>query len=232
MDHNEAVHQMTVERYLLDELTPEARDAFEEHMFDCSACAEDVRTASAFVDEAKLQLPALTENLPASPSTGSVRTRRTRNHWLSWWRPVFVMPVFAALLVVVSYQNLVTLPEMSKAANQPRLLAWVPMHGSVRGGGALPVTADREHGVAFPIDLFQPPTGAAYVSFAFVLVDPEGKPIWTGSTSAPANDAQISLAIPGAILRTGTYTVSVNGIGPQGQSTPVGRYAFDLHLTN
>ena len=31
MDHNQAIKEMAAERYLLNELTPELRDAFEEH---------------------------------------------------------------------------------------------------------------------------------------------------------------------------------------------------------
>ena len=39
MNHTEAVEQMAAEGYLLNELTPDARDAFEEHVFDCAECA-------------------------------------------------------------------------------------------------------------------------------------------------------------------------------------------------
>ena len=53
MEHIEAVQQMAAERYLLDELPPELRDAFEEHLFDCPECAFDLRAGAAFVDEAK-----------------------------------------------------------------------------------------------------------------------------------------------------------------------------------
>ena len=67
MDHSQAVEQMAAERYLLNELTPEAREAFEEHVFDCHECAMDIRAAAAFVDEAKIQLPALVRPLPSSP---------------------------------------------------------------------------------------------------------------------------------------------------------------------
>jgi anti-sigma factor RsiW len=35
MKHEEAVQQLAIERYLLDELTPELREQFEEHLFDC-----------------------------------------------------------------------------------------------------------------------------------------------------------------------------------------------------
>ena len=60
MDHNEAVQQMATEKYLLGELPPELREAFEEHFFDCPECAMDLRTAAAFVEEATVHLPELT----------------------------------------------------------------------------------------------------------------------------------------------------------------------------
>jgi hypothetical protein len=232
MDHNEAVEQMTAERYLLDELTPDAREEFEEHLFDCPECAQDIRAAAAFVDEAKVQLPALTDNLPAPPSTGIGKPKVKRDRWLSWWRPAFAIPAFAALLVAIGYQNLVTLPALRMAASQPRLLPWFPLRSSERGSGPLPVTADREHGVVLPVDLSQPPGTAPYTSFTFVLIDPHGRPAWTSSIAAPANDQRYSLAIPGAMLRAGTYTVAVSGVGPHGELTPVEQYVFDLRLTD
>ena len=60
MDHSEAVNQMAAERYMLGELPPDVRDAFEEHLFDCPECAFDIRAGVAFMDEATLQLPGLT----------------------------------------------------------------------------------------------------------------------------------------------------------------------------
>jgi hypothetical protein len=232
MDHSEAVEQMTAERYLLDELTPDAREEFEDHLFDCPECAQDLRAATAFVDEAKIQLPTLTDNLPAPPSAGVGRPKVKRDHWLSWWRPVFAIPAFAALLLVIGYQNLVTLPALSVAASQPRLLPWFPLRSTERGSGHLSVTADREHGVALPVDLSQSPGIAPYTSFTFVLIDPQGRPVWTGSIAVPPNGQRFSLEIPGTMLRTGTYTVAVSGVGPHGELTPIKKYVFDLRLTD
>ena len=45
---------MATERYLLDEMSPELREAFEEHMFECTECALDVRSGNVFLSEAKV----------------------------------------------------------------------------------------------------------------------------------------------------------------------------------
>lgn len=47
-EHLAAKKSMAAERYVLDEMEPAERDAFEEHFFDCLECANDVR------DESKL----------------------------------------------------------------------------------------------------------------------------------------------------------------------------------
>jgi hypothetical protein len=43
MTHQQAVDRHAVERYLLDEMPEIERYAFEEHLFDCEMCADDVR---------------------------------------------------------------------------------------------------------------------------------------------------------------------------------------------
>src|SRR5436190_1105925 len=53
MNHDEAIGVQATERYLLHELPDQERDAFEEHYFGCAACADDVRTGSAFVGALK-----------------------------------------------------------------------------------------------------------------------------------------------------------------------------------
>src|SRR4051812_2149287 len=46
MNHDEAIQSMAAERYILDDLEPTDRDAFEEHFFDCTECTADVRDAA------------------------------------------------------------------------------------------------------------------------------------------------------------------------------------------
>jgi Putative zinc-finger len=58
MNHQLAVNTKATERYLLGELDDDSRSAFEEHYFSCRACADDVRTAAQFVDNAKAVMSA------------------------------------------------------------------------------------------------------------------------------------------------------------------------------
>src|SRR5271154_6383449 len=148
MDHSEAVEQMAAERYVLDELPPGQRDAFEEHLFDCPECALDVRTEGAFMDEAKLQLPGMVAASPSLPEARPIRPAVDKRDWLAWIRPVFAnplvaMPVFATLLLVVGYQNFVTYPALRAALNEPRLTTLTSLHTGTRGSEKIVIEADR-----------------------------------------------------------------------------------------
>jgi len=235
MDHSQAVEQMAAERYLLDELTPEAREAFEEHVFDCHECAMDIRAAAAFVDEAKAQLPTLTQAV-LSPPSNPAKPRVKRDRWFMGLRPGFAVPAFATLLLVLGYQNFVTFPALRTEANQPRLLPSTQLHGATRGGPGVTITADRKHGVALPVDVSPQPGIAPSMSYSFDLFDSQEKLVWTGVIAAPAadegGDQRITLAVPGKMLRSGSYTVAVSGVGPQGERTPIERYVFAVRFAD
>lgn len=232
MDHTEAVEQMATERYLLDELTPEQRDAFEEHLFDCQECALDLRAGTAFVQEARAQLPALTAELPRREPAAAAK-----KSWLSWltpaFRPSFTGPVFAAMLLVIGYQNLVTVPALRVAANEPHIAPWTSLHTATRGSASTPVEADPKSGVVLLVDL---PTRPEFTSYAFDLAGPDTKTAWTLSIAAPqentdaANDGTQSITIPGAGLHNGAYTLTVFGVTSGGARTEIQRHVLDLHL--
>jgi hypothetical protein len=232
MDHGQALEQMTAERYLLNELAPEEREAFEEHLFDCSECALDVRAGAAFVEEAKIQLPELVAapRLP-NPLTASQAAGK-RAGWFNWFRPAFAVPAFAALLLVVGYQNLVTYPALRQSAETPRLAPLIATHGATRGAAPIAVNADRKEGVALPIGLEQEPGMPAFATYSFELSDPAKKIVWTSSTSLADAGQRLLLELPGGMLRDGTYTLAITGIGANGERTALQRLVFDVHLTN
>jgi hypothetical protein len=250
MDHSDAVNQMAVEQYLLGELTPDLRDAFEAHLFDCPECAQDLRIADIFVEEAKVQLPSLTTDSVApltiaaadldSPiNTGSKSSAGSIwDAWFQWLRPSFAAPAFAALILLIGYQNLVTLPALRHSASQPHLLASVALHGATRGADHQQIAADPSQGLALPVtldsDLAGQPGLPAFAAYRLDLQDSAGKSLWSRQTTSPAPNAdgqrQLLLDLPAAMLHEATYTVAVSGIADNGESTPVARYIFDLHF--
>ncbi len=56
MDHQSAVDRRLTERYVLDELEEAELTEFEEHFFECTACAEDVLRATSLVANIKAVL--------------------------------------------------------------------------------------------------------------------------------------------------------------------------------
>jgi hypothetical protein len=234
MDHSEAIQQMIAERYLLDELTLDAREAFEEHLFDCPECALDLRAGAAFVEAAKAQLPKLAGAAPVPSLPRSRKLQVRQEWWLSWLQPAFAVPAFASLLLVIGYQNLVVYPGLRSDAAQPRLLPWAPLHGAMRDGAPMAITADRRHGIALPVDLPAQSSPDAYASYSLDLHDPQGKLAWSGvvaaSSESDSGGQRFSLVIPGAMLQNGAYSLVVSGAGAHGERTVIDRYAFDLRL--
>lgn len=231
MDHSEAVEQMATERYLLDDMTPELREAFEEHLFDCPECALDLRAGASFVDEAKKQLPQLTTQ-PAIPGTPAhAKPSAKKRDWFAWLQPAFSVPAFALLLLFTGYQNFATIPAMRLAASQPRLLPWVSFHAGTRGAAHIPVLADPKQGAMLVIDL---PQNSTFTSYAFELYDPQGKRFWTNTIAASketsGGEKSNSLLIPGSGLQQGSYTLAISGVSSDGGRTEIDRHVFDIHF--
>lgn len=231
MNHEQAIQERATERYLLDELAPELRDAFEEHMFECQECALDVRAGNVFISEAKAQLPELTAQKAATAPAEAPRTApvvKPINDKKPWWSflavPAFAAPVFAALLGIIAFQNIATIPSLRVAATEPRIMAPSSLHADTRGSETTVVQADRKQGAAVLIDVPQ-----GYSSYEVALDNPQGKRFWKTTIAAP-DTGTLSLAIPGAGLQQGSYTLNLAGISPQGARTELGRRVLDVHF--
>jgi hypothetical protein len=223
MDHVEALQQKATEQYLLDELDPEVKDQFEEHLFDCQDCALDVRAAAMFVEQSKIVLgesPVDTVRVPAPVAA--------KPGWLaSLFRPALAVPVLALLLAVVGYQNLVTYPAMTSALNQPQVGPYASLNIGTRGSVKTPVTVTPDEGFNLLVTI---PPDNAYSAYILELHNPAGGLKWSRKIPASSPDDTRSIFIPGAGLEQGTYVLTVNGVTAAGQSSSLGNYPVDLQI--
>lgn len=226
MDHDVVVRERMTERYLLDELDPAARDAFEEHYFDCAECALDVRAASEFVEQAKAVLVEKEPGVAPVPMPRPVPAPAGPK-WLAWLRPAFAAPALAALLAVVGYQNLVAWPQLAKSLSSPRVLPWTSVNLDTFSGEGNRIRARK--GSGFILYLRMPPEHR-YDSYQAEFYGPSGTMEW--SLAIPSSDAQdqVTIQVPPGSRAPGTYTVQLHANSSSGERKVVGRASFELQI--
>jgi anti-sigma factor RsiW len=224
MEHDAVVRQKMTERYLLQELTPEQRDEFEEHLFDCQDCALDVRAAARFIEQSKVVLAE--DRAAASAPVHSSAPAPPQPRWFTWLRPALVVPALALLLMVVAYQNLVTYPHLQQALN-PQVLPWASVNVGTWGAGG--PTIKTVQGKGFLLFIRIPPDGV-YDHYTADLINPAGRLEWSLTIPAVAGQDQWPVQVPGANRQVGTYTVAVHGVSATGESKDEGRASFELQI--
>ena len=221
MDHTESIRLMAAEKYLFGELTPEQREQFEEHFFDCQECALDVRAGAALVEHSKV---VLAEPVAISPARMPVAAKVGR--W-AWLRPAFVVPILAVLLVVVGYQNLVTYPQLKQLASSPQILPWASINVSTRGTSTTQISTRPGEGFHLLINI---PPDSHYASYTFDLSSPSGRLEWSRTTPAASSDEARSIYVPGANQEQGIYTLAVRGNTAANQSSDLGHYSIEVQI--
>ena len=223
MDHSESIRLMAAEKYLLGELTPELREQFEEHFFDCQECALDVRAGAALVEHSKV---VLSEPLAVSPV--SVRAPvAAKSGWFAWLRPAWIVPVLAALLVVIGYQNLVTYPQLKQAATSPQILPWASINVSTRGTSTTQITPRVRQGFQLLLNI---PPDSGYTSYTFDLSSPSGRLEWSRTIPAASSDEARSIYVPGANQEQGIYKLAVRGNTATGGNSDLGHYSIEVQI--
>src|ERR1700750_3015203 len=113
MEHAFAVEHHLVEQYLLKELSPDVCDEFEDHYFGCAECAANLHKTDEFLKAVRteLQRPQLISNSATiHEAEPAYKPHLAGSRW--GWRPAFSIAALAACLILVLYQNAVTLPRL------------------------------------------------------------------------------------------------------------------------
>jgi len=224
MDHNEALESAACEKYLLGELPEAQRDAYEEHYFSCALCADQLRSAAQF-------LGASRELFAAFPAARRATETKRDSRW-AWFRPALALPVFALLLLVVGYQNLVTIPRYKQAATSRVLAMHSLILADTRGDEGLHFQVPAGEPFGLYVDI---PTDTAHSGYTLRLEDPSGRSSLLRSVTAEeAKKTQVVVVNP--VKQAGKYTLVVSSGadgGAQASATQeLARLQFTVELTN
>ena len=202
MDHDVAVKSEACEKYLLGELSPELRDAYEEHYFSCADCAMQLRSAAELIG-ASQQIFAQTRAIGAKAPVAAPEPVG----WFKWLRPAIAIPAFATLLLVLGYQNFLTIPHLKESAS-PRVLPMFSLiSANTRGERAPEFVTQPDEPLGLYVDV---PADAAYSTYDLRLQDPNGSTIPLRSLSyAEAQKTQVVVINPGKTA--GNYSLIIFG---------------------
>lgn len=222
MDHNYAIENHTAERYLLQDLDEQERDAYEEHFFSCSACAEEVRTASEFLESAK---QVVQDEVKAQIYGQHVARHSNWGNWLNWRSMLHPVPAMACSLLALGigfsgYQNAVVLPSLRQAASAQLVVAQPTLHNSKSAVREVPFS--RTKSFTLPFDIPESNFNAFDVS---VVTESNIKKLSFQYQVGNEAEKALEIIVPAGTLDAGRYFIVIEGSGGKGE---VDRIPFDL----
>lgn len=216
MEHDEAIRLRAVERYVARELSPELRDAFEEHFFDCQECSEGVNFELTFAANvrAALRTPAL-QPMPA-PTPRSL-WEKCRD-WLRL-RPALAFSYAGNVALAAGLAFF--LLTGTREAVQPQFAQFHFAPGPTHGAEDVHALAagDRLYAVRFLAP------GRKSATYSYEILDAAGRRESSGSVRATdSQEENLYLQVPVRGLPGGVHTLEVHAGGPAGQMVSRSRF--------
>jgi len=213
MDHDEAVRLQAAEKYLLGQLPKEQHAAYEEHYFDCSVCAEEIKATAAFMESARqVAREQMLQTIDVKRLTPAIRTH-SNGGWFAWLKPAFAIPVIAALVLFIGYQNRVTIPRLKDSSSAPIISSSFQLLGSVRGGNESGGPSNKvpvKQGESFLLKFDFTPRGTSS-EYSWQLLDPAGQRVRYGTLGGDKKYQTVSLPVVGGVQNAGKYNLVFSG---------------------
>jgi hypothetical protein len=203
MDHAQAIQTQAAEKYLLGEFSAAEQDEFAEHFFDCEECAKDVRLTALFMDTAKRVMAA---DPGAKPHAA---LRRSSSGWQPAW---YAVAASIALLAVILYQNVVTIPRL-RSFVAPQAIEYFSMTNLGSRSSAQTVLTPI-HQKPFILLLDVPPHENIY-EYRCEISRANGDKVVSIDVSEVLAKKTVPLLIPASALSPGSYTLTISGRSEQ-----------------
>lgn len=221
MDHSEAIESNSAEKYLLGELSAEARDEFEEHFFGCAECANDVRAGASLIDNARSVLGK--DSSVGEAPIPAVSPQRFV--WSNWFKPAWgFAPALAMLLAILAYQNLVTIPSLKHLAQPQTLASYSLVTAGSRGADSTSILAPKDRPFGLYVDI---PANTAYSYYTVGVQTASGdRPIHVQVSAEQAKET-VQILIPAGALKAGNAELTIEGHTTKDEpTTRVAQYPF------
>lgn len=213
--HDEAIKDLMAERYLLGELNTAERDSYEQHLFSCDVCFEQVKAGTEFVN----QLRHIDTEVPQVPLPGFISRIVT-----SVRQPATVAAI--ALLICVAGISIHQQRTIS-GLRRPQVTPSFFLSSGARAGGAKTLVLPPNTRFDLSIQLLQI---ADFNSYQGQIVDQSGRVKSSFPISPEQTKDTIHLLLDSSVLGPGSYSIVVDGFTPDGQKTEITRYSFHLQL--
>ena len=232
MEHEQAVQNLAVECYLLGEMSPGEREAFEEHYFECGVCAEDVRTASQFLEDMKGVLEDGRQLLAVPVPGRKAREQRSPGWtWPAWLQPQFTTALMAVFGIVAAIETFSTIPSLKQQVSEvsaPRPVRSIVLKPQTRGTSTLLTVKPGESALVTLDGLDLPPAAASRLQF--VVKSNDGRDVLSFPGEYPGADEPVIISFPKLDLPAGNYVLHVETASTAGMARELGRYPFELKL--
>jgi len=214
MDHNEAIQLQAAVKYVLGELSPVQREEYEEHYFDCAECAIDLKALATFADTTREVLRQERANSFARDAAPA------REGWFGWLQPIVAVPAFAALLLIIAFQNTVTIPQAREDAASGAAQLFVssrsPKMAVTRGNDDIAKYSVRPN-ESLPLKFDFTPSALAD-AYVCQLQDESRHSLLQLRVPGSFANKELNLVIPANRIKPGKYTLIFAGDpGAKGQ---------------
>src|SRR5438445_3423527 len=216
IDHQEAVQNLMAERYLLGELNAGEREAYEEHLFSCDACFEQVKAGTEFVGH--LRRIGTEEPRPVLARGFMVRLMTSLRQPLT----VAACALLACVSGVGVYQRGI-IADLRKAQVTPNLI----LTDGAKAGGMKELTIPANSRFYLDIQLVPSENFSSYEGEVLNESKHRGESF---PISAEETKETIHVLLDSGKLGPGNYLLVVNGLNPDGRKTEVARYKFQVLL--
>lgn len=218
INHDDAVKDLMAERYLLGELSTAERDVYEEHLFSCDVCFEQVKAGTEFVSHLRHINTTDPDQLAPGFMSRIIASAR---------RPLTI--TMFGFLALISGFAVHQSSEISYL-KEPRPEIRSVLTGIAHGPSEVHlIRVPKDSALSLNVEYARK---GEFISYQAQILSSSGKALHSVALPETQVGTTASIAVPADALKPAQYSVVVFGRRSDGTQEEVGRGAFELQFTN